>query len=97
MLKRKSENYFSLKHSRNSTDFCFFNIKMTTKIRERKAVAKLVSGEFEASLAENFQAENYVAGASKSPKIQSDRLDEIKTSLRKLDLMSDLTKILAEN
>ena len=59
-------------------------------------MAELVSGEIEASPAENNQSESYVAGPSKSPKIQPEKLDEIKTSLRK-EIMSDLTKTLAEN
>ena len=67
---------------------------MTTRIQERNAVAELVSGEFETSSAENNQTENYVAGTSKSPEIQSEKLDQIKTSLRK-EIMSDSTKILA--
>ena len=40
--------------------------------------------------------ESLVAGPSKSPRIQLENLDEIKTSLRK-EVMSDLTKLLAEN
>ena len=40
--------------------------------------------------------ENFAAGPSKSPKLQPERLDEIKTSLKK-EIMSDLTKILADN
>ena len=69
---------------------------MTTRSQNRKTVAELVSGEFEVFAAENTQSENCVASSSKSPKIQSEKLDEIKTSLRK-EIMSDLTKILAEH
>ena len=69
---------------------------MTTRSQKRKAVAELVSGEFEASVAENSQLENLIVCPSKSPKIPAEKLDEIKTSLRK-KIMSDLTKILAEN
>ena len=69
---------------------------MTTRSQKREAVAELAPGEFEASVAENNQPENSVAGPSKSPKIQTEKVDEIKTSLRK-EIMSDLTKILAEN
>ena len=39
---------------------------------------------------------NCAAGPSESPKIQAEKLDEIKTSFRK-ELMSDLTKIPPEN
>ena len=68
---------------------------MTTRSQKRKAVAELASGEFEGSTAENNQTKSYVAGSSKSPKIQSEK-PEITTSLRKA-VISDLTKILAEN
>ena len=68
---------------------------MTTRSQKRKAVAELVSGEFESSVAEN-NSENLVAGPSKTLRVESENLDEIKTSLRK-EIMSDLTKILAEN
>ena len=69
---------------------------MTTRSQKRKAVAELVSGESEVSTAEKNQTESYVAGPSKSLKFQSEKLDDIKTSLRK-EIMSNLTKILAEN
>ena len=69
---------------------------MTTRSQKWKAVAKLASGKFEASTSENNQTKNYVTGPSKSPKIQPEKLDEIKTSLRE-EVMSDLTEILAEN
>ena len=69
---------------------------MTTRSQKRKAVAELVSGEFEASIVESNQPENLIAGPSKSPKIQPENLEEIKTSLRK-EIMSDLAKLLAEN
>ena len=69
---------------------------MTTRTQKRKAVAELAPGEFEASVAENSLPENLAAGPSKSPKIQTEKLDEIKTSLRK-KIMSDLAKILADN
>ena len=69
---------------------------MTTRRQKIKAVVELTSREFEAPIAENVQPEKLVAGPSKSPKIQAEKFDEIKTSLRK-EIMSDLTKILAEN
>ena len=69
---------------------------MTSRSHKRKAVAELASGEFEAFVAENSHSENLLAGPSKSPKIQTEKLDEMKTSPRK-EIMSDLTKILAEN
>ena len=65
---------------------------MTTRSQRRKAVAELVSGDFETSVVENNPRENLVASSSKSPRIQPENLDEIKTSLRK-EIMSDLAKI----
>ena len=69
---------------------------MTTRSQKRKAVAEIVSGGFETSVTEDSPPENLVASSSKSPRIQPENLDEIQTSLRK-EIMSDLTKILAEN
>ena len=69
---------------------------MTTRIQKRKAVPELVFGDFEASVAENSQSENLVAGPSKSPKMQAENMDELKTSLRKA-IISNLTRILPEN
>ena len=69
---------------------------MTTRSQKRKAVAELVSGDFETSVTENFPPETLVASSSKIPRIEPEGLAEIKTSLRK-EIMSDLTKILAEN
>ena len=68
---------------------------MTTRSQKRKVVAELDSGDFEASIAENNSSENLVAGPSKTPNVEPENIEEIKTSLRK-DIMSDLTKILAE-
>ena len=48
---------------------------MTTRSQKGKTVAELASGEFEVVAAENTQTESYVAGPSKSPKIQSEILD----------------------
>ena len=61
-----------------------------------KAVAELVSGDFEISVAENSPSENLIAGSNKVPRVEPECLDEIKTSLRN-ENMSDLTKILAQN
>ena len=69
---------------------------MTTRSQKRKTVAELVSGDFEASLAENNSTENLIASSSKNPRLELENLEEIKTTLRK-EIMSDLTKILAEN
>ena len=69
---------------------------MTTRSQKRKAVAELVSGDFETSAAENSPSEDVVASSSKVPRTEPESLIEIKTSLRK-EIMSDLTKILAEN
>ena len=84
----------SSKNSPLSEDSDFLN-KTTTKRQKRKAVAELVSGEFEASVAENMQSENLIAGPSKTLRIDSENLNEIKTSLRN-EVMSDLTKMLVE-
>ena len=56
---------------------------MTTRSQKRKAVAELVSGDFEVSVAENSPSENLIAGPSKVPRVEPESLDEIKTSLRK--------------
>ena len=69
---------------------------MTIRCRKIKAVAELVSGEFEASVAENSQSGNLIVGPSKTLRVEPENLDEINTSLRK-EIMSDLTKILAKN
>ena len=69
---------------------------MTTRSQKRKAVAELVSGDFETSVAENSPSENLIPSFSKIPRLEPESLTEIKTSLRK-EIMSDLTKILAEN
>ena len=69
---------------------------MTTRSQKRKAVAELVSGDFEASLTENNSTENLIPSSSKNPRLELENLEEIKTTLRK-EIMTDLTKILAEN
>ena len=69
---------------------------MTTTSQKRKAVAELVSGDFEVSVTENYPSEHLVASSSKVPRVEPESLVEIKTSLRK-EIMSDVTKILAEN
>ena len=93
VLKRKP---FSSKNSNVAEDLNFQHRKMTTRSQKRKAVAELVSGDFEACVAENSPPENFIASSSKSPKIEPENLNEIKTSLRK-EIMSDLAKMLAEN
>ena len=70
--------------------------EMTTRSQKRESVAEFSSGEFEASTSENNLVDNLVAGPSKSPKIQPERLDEIRMSLGR-EIMSDLTKIPADN
>ena len=50
----------------------------------------------ETPITEVNQNLNPVAGSSKSPRVTTENLEEIKSSLRK-EIMSDLTKILAEN
>ena len=69
---------------------------MTTRSQKRKAVAELVSGEFETPVNEGILSEDLIAGPSKTFRIEPENLDEIKTSLRK-KILSDLSKILAEN
>ena len=69
---------------------------MTTTSQKRKNVAELVSGDFEVSVTENSLSEHLVASSSKVPRVEPESLVEIKTSLRK-EIMSDVTKILAEN
>ena len=69
---------------------------MTTESQKRKSGEELVSTEIETPLPENSQNLNPVAGTSKSPRVLTESLEEIKSSLRK-EIMSDLTKILAEN
>ena len=56
----------------------------------------MVSVDQETLLSGNNQIENPVAGASKSPKVPTENLEEMKSTIRK-DILSDLTKILAEN
>ena len=74
----------------------FFLSRMTTRNQKRKAVEKLVSVDQETPLSGNNQSENLVAGTSKSPKFRTENLEEMKSTLRK-KVLSDLTKILAEN
>ena len=69
---------------------------MTTRSQKRKAVVELASGDFETPVVENNSNENLIAGPSKNPRMETENLEEIKTSLRK-EIMTDLTKILAEN
>ena len=73
-----------------------FSIKMTTRNQNRKAVEEVVSHDLETPIAGNNQTLILVAGLSKSPRIQPQNLDEIKTSLRN-EILADLTEILAEN
>ena len=56
---------------------------MTTRSQKRKTVAELVSGDFEASLAENNSSENLIASSSKNHRLEPENLEEIKTTLRK--------------
>ena len=71
-------------------------LKMTTRSQKRKAVEELVSTEIETPIPETSQNLNPVAGTSKSPRVLTENLEEIKSSPRK-EITSDLTKILAEN
>ena len=49
---------------------------MTTRSQKRKAVAELVSGDFEISVTENFPPETLVASSSKIPRIEPEGLAE---------------------
>ena len=49
---------------------------MPTRSQKEKSLAELASGEFEASTSENNLVENLVAGLSKSPRVQTEKLDE---------------------
>ena len=69
---------------------------MTTRSQKRKAAEELISTEIETPLPENTTGENPIVGTSKSPRVTTDSLENIKSVLRK-EIMSDLTKILAEN
>ena len=69
---------------------------MTTRSQKRKAVEELFSTEIETPIPETSQNLNPVAVTSKFPRVLTENLEEIKSSLRK-EIMSDLTKILAEN
>ena len=68
---------------------------MTTRSQKRKAIEELVSTEIETPIPEANQNLNPATGTSKSPRILTENL-EIRSSLRR-EIMSDLTKILAEN
>ena len=69
---------------------------MTTRSQKRKAVEELVSAETETPIAGSSQNVNPVVGTSKSPNVHTENLEEMKSALRK-EIMSDLTKVLAEN
>ena len=69
---------------------------ITTRSQKRKAVTEFVSGEFETSVSENNQPQNMIAGPRKPPRVQPEKMEEMKTSLRK-EIMSNLARILAEN
>ena len=69
---------------------------MTTRSQKRKAAEELAPRDVDTFITGNNSETNMIAGPSKSPRVQPENLDEIKTSLRK-EIMSDLSKILAEN
>ena len=69
---------------------------MTTRSEKRKAIAELVSGDFETPVKENISSEDLIAGPTKTLRFEPENLDEIKTSLRK-ETLSDLSKMLAKN
>ena len=69
---------------------------MITRSQKRKAAEELAPRDVDTPLTGNNSEENLIAGPGKSPRVQPENLDEIKTSLRK-EIVSDLSKILAEN
>ena len=69
---------------------------MTLRSQKRNTVEELVSADLETPLGGNNQNVYSVAGTSKSSKVQTETLKEIKSLLRK-EILSDLTEILAEN
>ena len=69
---------------------------MTARSQKRKAVEELAFADQEIPLSRNNQSENPVHGTSKSPKVQTENLEEVKATLGK-EILSDLTKILPEN
>ena len=73
-----------------------FFLKLSTRSQKRKAAEELVSRDVETPLTGNDSEKNLISGPSKSPKVQLENVDEIKTSLGR-EIMSDLSKILAEN
>ena len=62
---------------------------MTTRSQKRRAVEELVSRDTDTPKTGDNTDKNLVAGPNKSPRVQPENLDEIKTSLRK-EIMSDL-------
>ena len=69
---------------------------MTNRNQKKEAVEELVSVYQETPLSGNNQTEHPVPGTSKSSKVRTENLEEIKSTLGK-EILSDLTKILAEN
>ena len=99
MLQRKNfveKQNFPLKNSEIFKNALFSLSKKTTRSQKRKTVEQLVSKYQELPLSGNNQNENPVAGTSKSPKVQTADLEEIKSSLRK-EIQSDPAKIFSEN
>ena len=92
----KTKKNFFFEEFSFTEDFEFSTWKTTTRSQKRKVVAELVSGDFETPVNENIPSEDLVAGPIKSLRVEPENLDEIKTSLRK-EILSDLSKILAEN
>ena len=56
---------------------------MTTRSQTMRALAELVSGDFEASIAESNPSENLVAGPSKIPRVEPENLEEMKNIFEK--------------
>ena len=71
-----------MKNSEISKELSFSLSKTTTRSHKRKAIG-----------ARDYRS---VVGTSKSPKVQTEYLEKIKSTLWK-EIQSDLTKILAEN
>ena len=68
---------------------------MTTSSQKREATVEPTPASLKTPLVENSQVGDLIPGLRKIPRAHSENLDNIRSSLRK-EIMSDLTKILAE-
>ena len=91
----KTKNSVSL-NSEILRELSFALSKMITRSQKRKAIEELVSVHQETPLSWNNKSKNPVAGRSKSAKVHTENLEEIRFTLRK-EILSVVTKILAED